>query len=135
MGAHHRQIVPQVQNEDMEVLACLLIGVGAGIVGGFFGIGGGVVILPALIFFKGFSQKMAQGTSLVALVAPVGILGLMNYYKQNQVDLNAGAWIALGFFGGGWLGSKVALNLDEVLLRKGFAVFLVIIAVNLFFKK
>lgn len=119
----------------MEVLAYLLIGVGAGIVGGFFGIGGGVVILPALIFLKGFSQKMAQGTSLVALIAPVGLLGLINYYKDKQVDLQAGGWIALGFFGGGYLGSKIALNLDENLLRKGFAVFLVLIAVQLFFKK
>lgn len=83
----------------------------------------------------GFTQKKAQGTSLVALIAPVGLLGLINYYKQNEVDLTAGAWIAAGFFGGGYLGSKIALNLNEELLRKGFAVFLVLIAVQLFFKK
>jgi uncharacterized membrane protein YfcA len=119
----------------MTILAFLLIGLGAGIVGGFFGIGGGVVILPALIFLMGFTQKKAQGTSLVALIAPVGLLGLINYYKQNEVDLAAGAWIAAGFFGGGYVGSKVALNLNEDMLRKGFAIFLVLIALQLFFKK
>lgn len=119
----------------MAALVYLLIGVFAGIVGGFFGIGGGVVILPALMYFKGFSQKMAQGTSLVALIAPVGILGLINYYKENQVDLAAGGWIAFGFLGGAFLGSKVALNLDENMLRKGFAIFLVLVGIQLFFKK
>jgi uncharacterized membrane protein YfcA len=118
----------------MDALAFLLIGVFAGIVGGFFGIGGGVVILPALIYFKGFSQKMAQGTSLVALIAPVGILGLINYYKENQVSLVAGGWIAFGFLGGAFLGSKIALNLDETMLRKGFAIFLVLVGVQMFFK-
>lgn len=119
----------------MDVLVYLLIGIGAGIVGGFFGIGGGVVILPALIMLQGFSQKMAQGTSLVALIAPVGLFALFNYYKENQVDLRAGGLIALGFLGGGYFGSKIALGLDENLLRKGFSIFLVLIAIQLFFKK
>lgn len=119
----------------MELAIYLLIGVFAGVVGGFFGIGGGVVILPALIFLRGYSQKMAQGTSLVALIAPVGILGLINYYKQGQVNLAAGGWIALGFLGGAFVGSKIALNLDENMLRKGFAIFLALMALQLWFKK
>lgn len=119
----------------MDALVFALIGVFAGTVGGLFGIGGGVVILPALIYLKGFEQKMAQGTSLVALLAPVGLLGLMNYHKAGLADLKAGAWIALGFFGGAFLGSKIAIGLDEVLMRKGFAVFLMLVALNMFFKK
>jgi hypothetical protein len=117
----------------MEALSFAGIGIVAGVVGGIFGIGGGVVILPALIFFKGYGQKMAQGTSLVALLAPVGLLGLMNYYKAGNADLKGGAWIAAGFFGGAYLGSKFALGLDEGLLRRGFAVFLVLVAIQLWF--
>ncbi len=119
----------------MDIALFLLIGLLAGIVGGFFGIGGGVVILPALIMLRGFSQKMAQGTSLVALLAPVGLLGLLNYSRENQVDWKAGILIAAGFFFGAFFGSKIALQMDPVTLRKGFSVFLVVVAIQLFFKK
>ncbi len=77
---------------------------------------------------------LAALTSLVALIAPVGILGLINYYKENQVNLVAGGWIAFGFLGGAFLGSKIALNLDETMLRKGFAIFLVLVGIQMFFK-
>jgi uncharacterized membrane protein YfcA len=119
----------------MESAICLAIGVAAGIVGGIFGIGGGVIILPALALLLRYSQKEAQGTSLVALLAPVGLLALINYYKAGQVHLIAGAWIAAGFFGGAWLGSKWALQVNDQVLRKAFAVFLVIVAFQLFFSK
>lgn len=119
----------------MDIALFLLIGLLAGMVGGFFGIGGGVVMLPALIMLRGFSQKMAQGTSLVALLAPVGLLGLLNYSRENQVDWKAGGLIAAGFFFGAFFGSKIALQMDPVTLRKGFAVFLVVVAIQLFFKK
>ncbi len=118
----------------MDALGFVVIGIIAGIVGGIFGIGGGVVILPALIFFKGYSQKMAQGTSLVALLAPVGLLGLINYYKDNNADLRGGGLIAAGFFGGAFFGSKFALGLDENVLRRAFAVFLVLMAIQLWIK-
>ena len=118
----------------MDALGFILIGIVGGIVGGMFGIGGGVVILPALIFLKGYSQKMAQGTSLVALLAPVGLLGLINYYKDNNADLRGGGLIAAGFFGGAFVGSKIAIGLDDGLLRKGFSVFLVVVAIQIWFK-
>lgn len=113
----------------------LAIGIVAGISGGLFGIGGGIVIVPALIWTMGFSQKQAQGTSLVALLAPVGLLGLLNYYRDGYADLRAGAWIAVGFLGGAMLGSKLALSLDESLLRRAFALFLVCTAAQLWFRK
>lgn len=119
----------------MPVVLLLVIGVVAGIAGGIFGIGGGILIVPALIAFLGYGQKMAQGTSLVALLAPVGLLGLMNYYRAGQTNLTAGAWIAGGFLFGAFLGSRIALDLDEALLRKIFAVFLVAVAVHLFLRK
>ena len=112
-----------------------LIGTAAGISGGFFGIGGGIIIVPAMVFLLGFDQKMAQGTSLVALLAPVGLLGLINYYQQDKANLVAGAWIAAFFFGGAWIGSKWALGIDEVVLRRSFAVLLVVLATQMFFKK
>jgi uncharacterized protein len=119
----------------MAILLCLLIGLLGGVCGGLFGIGGGVVIVPALVLAMGFTQHRAQGTSLVALLAPVGILGVMNYYKAGSVDFKSGALIALGFVGGTYIGSKISLSLDETLLRRIFAAFLVLVAVQLVIKK
>lgn len=119
----------------MEILICLAIGILAGFSGGLFGIGGGIVIVPALALAFGYSQQKAQGTSLVALLAPVGLLALMEYYRKGDADLKVGALVALGFFVGAVGGARLALHLDEVVMRKGFAVFLVVIAAYLFFKK
>lgn len=119
----------------MEAIVCLVIGVVSGVAGGVFGIGGGIIIIPALIFTLGYEQHRAQGTSLVALLAPVGLLALMNYYKAGNANLSAGAWIAAGFFGGAFFGSKIALSLPDVTLRKAFAVFLVLVAAQLFFRR
>ena len=119
----------------MDVAIGLLIGVCAGVLGGMFGIGGGILIVPALTYLLAFSQKKAQGTSLVALLAPVGILGVMNYAKAGNIDWRAGITIALGFIGGAFFGSKVSLSMDENLLRKVFAGFLILVGIQLFFKK
>lgn len=118
----------------MQIVWYALIGAVAGVAGGFFGIGGGVIIVPAMILFLGFDQKMAQGTSLVALLAPVGLLGLLNYYHDGKANLVAGAWIAAFFFIGAYFGSKIALGVDEVLLRRLFSVFLMLVALQMFFK-
>lgn len=119
----------------MVIVLCLLIGIIAGVMGGLFGIGGGIVIVPMLIGLFGFSQLKAQGTSLVALLAPVGLLGLMNYYQSGNADLVKGAWIAGGFIIGAFLGSRIAVGLDDLLMRRLFAGFLVAVALYLFFKK
>lgn len=119
----------------MDIVLGLIIGAVAGVTGGLFGIGGGIIIVPALIAACQFSQQKAQGTSLVALVAPVGILGLIEYYKRGEADLKMGAIIALGFIFGSLGGAKLAVNLDEAVMRKSFAVFLVAVAVWLFTRK
>ncbi|HRF60906.1 MAG TPA: sulfite exporter TauE/SafE family protein [Fimbriimonadaceae bacterium] len=119
----------------MWIVYCIIIGLAAGVLGGLFGIGGGIIIVPALGLAFGFSQHKAQGTSLVALLAPVGLLALMNYYREGNADLVKGAWIAAAFFVGAFLGSKIALGLDEVMMRRGFALFLVAVAAYMFFKK
>ncbi len=121
----------------MEWIVLLAIGLGAGVAGGVFGIGGGIIIVPALLFLlpKSFAtQHNAQGTSLVALLAPVGILALMKYYRDGNADLAAGAWIAFGFFCGAYLGSLIAHSMNDQLLRKVFAVFLAVVACYLFFR-
>ena len=84
----------------MWIVYCIIIGLAAGVLGGLFGIGGGIIIVPALGLAFGFSQHKAQGTSLVALLAPVGLLALMNYYREGNADLVKGAWIAAAFFVG-----------------------------------
>lgn len=116
-------------------LLAIVIGLVAGVLGGVFGIGGGILIVPALVFFLGFSQLKAQGTSLVALLAPVGILALIQYYKKGEADMKIGLIIAAGFFLGAFFGSKLALNLNELVMRRSFAGFLVFVAIMLFFKK
>lgn len=113
----------------------ILLGLVAGTMGGLFGIGGGIIIVPALVLAAGFSQQMAQGTSMVALLAPVGIFGLMNYYKDHSADLYRGALIALGFLAGAYFGSKLALSLDEALMRRMFASLLVVVGLYMFFRK
>lgn len=110
------------------------VGVAAGILAGFFGVGGGVIIVPMLIYLLGYSQKMASGTSLVALLLPVGIFGVVAYYQSGQIGLDnvkAGLIISIGMFAGTLVGSKIALTLPSDSLRKAFAVFLVLIAVRL----
>ncbi|MBX3117526.1 MAG: sulfite exporter TauE/SafE family protein [Fimbriimonadaceae bacterium] len=119
----------------MEWLIGLGIGLAGGVLSGMFGIGGGIIIVPALIYFMQFSQQKAQGTSLAALLLPVGILGFWNYYQKQQADFKIGALVAAGLFVGAFFGSKIAVQIDDTLLRKSFAVFLVLVALQLFFKK
>lgn len=119
----------------MQPALLILGGVLAGVCGGLFGIGGGIIIVPFLILAAGFTQKKAQGTSLVALLAPVGLFGLLEYWKEGQADLAKGAWIALGFVAGAYLGSRIAIGLDEMVMRKAFAIFLVAVGAYMFFRK
>ena len=88
------------------------------------GIGGGIIIVPALIFFLGFSQQEAQGTSLGLLLLPVGILAVINYYNKGYIDVKVVGVMCLAFVVGGWVGSKVALQLSEETVKKIFAIIL-----------
>lgn len=115
------------------IIILLLIGFGAGILGGMVGIGGGVVIVPALVYLLGFSQFKAQGTSLALLMFPVGILAVMQYYKQGHVDFRLVAILALGFLLGSVLGSRMALSLPQQTIKKLFAVIILAMAVKMLF--
>jgi uncharacterized membrane protein YfcA len=116
-------------------LVYLLLGLVAGTLSGLIGIGGGTIIVPALIFLFGFSQHLAQGTTLALLVPPIGILAAWTYYKQGYVDLHIAAWICLGFFFGGLLGAKFATNLSNVVLERIFGVALLLISLKMIFAK
>jgi uncharacterized membrane protein YfcA len=115
------------------ILILILVGIAAGILGGLVGIGGGIIIVPSLVYFLSFSQKAAQGTSLGLLLLPVGILGVLQYYKQGHVDFKIVGLIAIGFLAGSYLGSKVALSLPHDTVKKIFAVLLIVIAIKMLF--
>lgn len=115
------------------VIGLLLLGIVAGYFSGLIGIGGGIIIVPALVMFFGFSQHIAQGTTLVMLIPPVGILAAITYYQQGMVDLKTAGLLCVGFVLGGFFGAKYATMLSPAALRRIFAVVLVLIALRLFF--
>jgi uncharacterized membrane protein YfcA len=108
-------------------LAVLALGLAAGVLSGMFGIGGGLVIVPALVFLFGLPIKTATGTSLFALLWPVGILGVVAYYRSGNMDVWKGAVIAVGLFLGAWFGAQITLSLPQVTMKRLYAVFLLIV--------
>lgn len=113
----------------------LLLGLVAGVLSGLIGIGGGVIIVPVLLFLFGLSQHQAQGTTLALLVPPIGILAAWTYYKQGYVDLHIAAFICIGFLFGGLLGAKIATSLPNVVLERIFGIALLMIALKMIFAK
>jgi uncharacterized membrane protein YfcA len=107
------------------------IGLGAGVLSGIFGIGGGMVIVPALIWFAKMHPRMATGTSLAALVMPVSILGAATYYQTHEIHVRASLCLAGGLLVGGFIGGRLAWLIDGVLVQRAFAVLLVLTAVKL----
>jgi uncharacterized membrane protein YfcA len=107
----------------------LLIGVVSGVTAGIFGVGGGILIVPALTFLAGFTQESATGTSLAVLLHPVGLLAVMQYYKQGHVDIKAAVLIALGLFAGAWLGALVAHKMGDTWLKMSFGLFVIVIGI------
>lgn len=115
----------------MSPLLFVLIGLVAGVLSGMFGIGGGVVIVPALVLLARLSPEAATGTSLASLLLPVGLLGAMRYWQSGHVRVEAALWVAAGLAIGAWGGAALALTLDARQLQRAFAVFLVAVAVHL----
>jgi uncharacterized membrane protein YfcA len=117
-----------IQTKNMTVqlvLLLALVGFFAGVLSGLVGVGGGVIIVPCLVIFLGFSQQAAQGTSLGLLLLPVGIFAVINYYNKGYIDIKVVLIMSIAFIAGGWLGSKLALQLSQEALRKIFAVVLI----------
>lgn len=119
----------------MQQLLYVVLGLVAGICGGIFGIGGGIILIPALVFLFGLTQLQAQGTTLAILVPPIGLLAALRYYYSGNVKLGMAAFICLGFFIGGFIGASLIQNVPDPLLKKLFGVFLLFVAVRMIFTK
>ena len=106
------------------VLLLVLVGFAAGVLSGLVGVGGGIIVVPALVLLLGFSQQEAQGTSLGLLLLPVGILAVINYYNKGFIDMKVVGIMSIAFIIGGYAGSKLALQLSQETVKKIFAVVL-----------
>jgi len=119
---------------DVQTIAILLaLGLATGLLSGLVGVGGGIILVPALVYFVGYSQLDAQGTSLALLMLPVGFLGVIQYYKNGHIDMNTVLILAAGFILGSLFGSKIALQLPQETVRKVFALLMIVIAIKLLF--
>jgi uncharacterized membrane protein YfcA len=119
----------------MNQLLYILLGFSAGTFSGIFGIGGAIILIPVLVYLFGFPQHLAQGTSIVALLPPVGLLAAMRYYQSGNVKVAAAILICIGFFFGGLLGAEIALRIPTAMLKKLFGALLLLIALNMIFRK
>ncbi len=117
------------------ILILIAIGLAAGAFGGLFGVGGAIVMIPAMLYFLKMDQHLAQGTSLAVMLPPIGLFAAWNYYKAGQVNIWYALIIAAAFMIGGFLGSKIALELPENTMRKVFGVFLLLTALKLIFSR
>lgn len=114
-----------------EIIILLILGVVAGILSGMVGIGGGIIIVPALVYFLGYSQHQAQGTVLFMFLLPIGILGVYNYYNAGAIEWRTAFIIALTFLVGSYFGSKFALSLPQETVKKVFGVIMLLVSVKM----
>ena len=114
-------------------LLFLVVGLAAGLLSGLFGIGGGIIIVPALLLFAKMDVTTATGTSLAALLLPVGALGVWQYYRSGHVSIAAGLLIALGMFAGAYFGARFGLSLNPTTTRRAFALFLLVVSARIWF--
>lgn len=119
----------------MDNIFSILIGLVSGISSGFFGIGGAIILIPALVYTFKFSQHLAQGTALASLLLPVGILAVIKYYKSGDVNIKVALFIAFGFIIGGFIGASFAQVIPSPVLKKVFAAVLLCISVYMFLGK
>jgi uncharacterized membrane protein YfcA len=119
---------------NWTLVLALMVGVVAGVFGGVFGLAGGVVLIPLLLWFFPMTQHQAQGTSLFALLFPTGLLAFWQYYKVGNTSVGTGIMVAVGMFIGGYFGGMWAQHMHELLMRRMFAVLLVVVAARLFLK-
>lgn len=115
------------------ILMLTLVGLAAGALSGMVGVGGGIIVVPALVYFLGFSQMQAQGTSLGLLLLPVGFLAVINYYQKGFIDVKVVGIMCVAFVIGGYIGSKFSLSLPQDTVKKIFAVLLLLVAGKMLF--
>lgn len=119
----------------MSALLFIILGFIAGTLSGLFGIGGGTILIPGLVFLAGLSQHEAQGTTLAIMLLPIGLLAVIPYYKAGHVHLYVAALVVAGFLVGGFLGANIAESLPVLMLRKAFGVFLLMVSLYTIFAK
>lgn len=117
------------------ILILIVIGVAAGVLSGVVGVGGGIVMVPALIYFMAMSQHEAQGTSLAVMLPPIGLLAAWNYHKAGALNWKFAIIMALAFIIGGYFGSKIALNIDQRMLKKIFGIVMLLVSAKLILGK
>ncbi len=120
----------------LQILLILLaVGLAAGFLSGMVGIGGGIIIVPVLVYFLGFTQHQAQGTTLFMFLLPIGILGVMNYHKQGYVDYKTALIICSTFVFGSYFGSKLAISLDQKMVKQIFGAIIILLGAKMLFWK
>lgn len=119
----------------MQQLLYVVLGLITGIFGGMFGIGGGVILIPAMVYLFGLTQHQAQGTTLAIMVPPIGLLAALRYYYSGNVKLGMAGLICLGFFVGGLIGASFVQGLSDPLLKRLFGVFLLFVSINMILGK
>lgn len=118
-----------------HLVILILVGILSGLLAGIFGVGGAIIVIPALVFILGFSQHDAQGTSLAFMLPPVGILATWNYWKEGHVNWKTALILSLTFVVGSWLGSHFSINMSDKLLRRLFGVLMILVAIKMIFSK
>jgi uncharacterized membrane protein YfcA len=119
----------------MDQILYITLGLIAGVFGGMFGIGGGTILIPALVYLFGLTQHQAQGTTLAIMVPPIGLLAALSYWRAGNVKLSIAGFICLGFFIGGLIGANFVQNLSDPLLKRLFGVFLLFVSINMILGK
>jgi uncharacterized protein len=117
------------------LIILLIIGVVTGVMAGMLGIGGAIIMIPAMVFLLGFSQQMAQGTSLAVMLPPIGVFAAYNYWKAGHVNLTFALILAGAFIIGSFFGSKIALQMPQAILKKIFGFLLLLVAAKMLFSK
>jgi len=121
---------------NMETIVIILvIGVFAGMLSGFIGVGGGLIVVPCLIYILGVNQHMAQGTSLAMMLPPIGAIAVYNYYKAGHVDFRVAAILCISFIVGSYFGSKIALAISPAQIKKVFGILIILLGIKMVFWK
>jgi uncharacterized membrane protein YfcA len=118
-----------------ELIILLLIGLVAGFISGTFGVGGGIIIIPALVFILGLSQHQAQGTSLAMMLAPIGIFAAYNYFRAGYINIRFAIVLMIAFIAGAYLGSLFAINASSLWLKRMFGILIVVVGLRMIFTR
>lgn len=118
-----------------HLIILIIVGILSGMLAGVFGVGGAIIVIPALVFILGFSQHDAQGTSLAFMLPPVGILATWNYWKEGHVNWKIALILSLTFVVGSYLGSRFSINMSDKLLRRLFGILMILVAIKMIFSK